>query len=533
MDNCESCTRIEKEKKKLERRLTKLQEEIAFLEESRSKSLNLLEQIESQRQQITDLAKTLERQSESLAELNRDLGAVFHAIEQGVLTINPDLRIDTQYSKHVEVLFSTNDIAGRIYSDLLFHRTNLQHNDRSQIETALVCAMKEPSLTFSLNEHLLPREMEHHSESGIKYLALDWKPIVDDHDIVLKILLTIRDTTHYRKLQAEAESKRIELSILEQVLAMGLDKFDDFLQFATRTLQRNKELVLAKQPDEAFLLAELFRNMHTLKGVARQYGLSLIVNHIHEAEHHYDQTRKRDLPFDRSLLISDLSSIQHKLRDYERFVDEKLKALVNRSDSNDRPQSSDLEAILKDSINSLESLSAELGKIPPNVNIEPSGIRFLHPYTQLLEHVFVHCFRNSLDHGIECPRERKKTGKPERGSIYLSCALESDGTVVIHYRDDGRGLNLAALRAKAEEQCLSAIPPTDDQLAEMIFELGTSTALTLSSVSGRGVGMNAVRESLSQNGASISVLFVEPANSSEFRQFQFEIRLPRYATLPG
>ena len=106
-----------------------------------------------------------------------------------------------------------------------------------------------------------------------------------------------------------------------------------------------------------------------------------------------------------------------------------------------------------------------------------------------------HLFRNSLDHGIESPA--KRGGKPSVSTIELSLT-ESDSQYTITYRDDGRGIDEAAVKRRALERGILAADIVNSlsgaQLHQLIFEPGFSTASSLSDVSGRGLGMSAVRQ---------------------------------------
>lgn len=118
----------------------------------------------------------------------------------------------------------------------------------------------------------------------------------------------------------------------------------------------------------------------------------------------------------------------------------------------------------------------------------------------------VHLIRNSMDHGIEDAAAREAAGKAAAGDIHLS-AVHSGAQVLITVRDDGRGLNRTAIRAKAEDKGLIA-PGTelpDADLLALIFEPGFSTAEQVSSVSGRGVGMDVVRQAVNGLRGTINV----------------------------
>ena len=109
----------------------------------------------------------------------------------------------------------------------------------------------------------------------------------------------------------------------------------------------------------------------------------------------------------------------------------------------------------------------------------------------------VHLIRNAADHGLETPAERLAAGKPATGRIILS-ARQAGAEVVITVKDDGRGVNRDRVRAKAEEGGLVAPGATisDQDLLQMIFQPGFSTAAAVTSLSGRGVGMDVVKRTI-------------------------------------
>jgi two-component system chemotaxis sensor kinase CheA len=109
----------------------------------------------------------------------------------------------------------------------------------------------------------------------------------------------------------------------------------------------------------------------------------------------------------------------------------------------------------------------------------------------------VHLIRNCADHGLEAPEERRAAGKPAKGRITLS-ARQSGAEVVITVIDDGRGVNRARVRAKAEENglILPSAVVSDQELLQMIFQPGFSTAAAITSLSGRGVGMDVVKRTI-------------------------------------
>ncbi len=133
----------------------------------------------------------------------------------------------------------------------------------------------------------------------------------------------------------------------------------------------------------------------------------------------------------------------------------------------------------------------------------------------------VHLVRNSLDHGIESPQVRIDAGKSETGVIELS-AFHQGGNIVIQIKDDGAGLNKDKIISKAKEKGLVTNEErlTDDQIYDLIFRPGFSTADVVSDVSGRGVGMDVVRRNIRELGGAVEV------KSTPGEGSVFTIRLP-------
>ncbi len=141
----------------------------------------------------------------------------------------------------------------------------------------------------------------------------------------------------------------------------------------------------------------------------------------------------------------------------------------------------------------------------------------------LIKDPLTHMVRNSADHGLETPEERRAAGKPEKGTIRLS-AYHEGGHIIVEIADDGRGLNLDRIRAKARENGLASeadlAKMSDAQVNRFIFQAGFSTAASVTSVSGRGVGMDVVRANIDQIGGTVDV------RSTRGRGSTFTIKIP-------
>lgn len=170
----------------------------------------------------------------------------------------------------------------------------------------------------------------------------------------------------------------------------------------------------------------------------------------------------------------------------------------------------------------IRDLSVELGK---KIDLEMRGqdTELDRQVLDLIKDPLTHMVRNSGDHGIELPSDRKMIGKPETGKILLN-AYHEGGHIIIEISDDGKGLSLEKIKAKVLEKGLA----TAEELAEMspmqiqqfIFRAGFSTAEKVTSVSGRGVGMDVVRTNIEKIGGSIELKSKEGEGST------FTIKIP-------
>jgi two-component system chemotaxis sensor kinase CheA len=155
----------------------------------------------------------------------------------------------------------------------------------------------------------------------------------------------------------------------------------------------------------------------------------------------------------------------------------------------------------------VRDLARQLGK---NVELvlEGEGTDLDRSLVESLADPLIHLLRNALDHGVETPDERKRTGKPDKARVCLSASQRGEH-IVISVSDDGRGMDANVLRRKAVEKGLisadEAARLSDAESYELVFRPGFSTAAVVSDISGRGVGMDVVKTRVAELGGSLKV----------------------------
>lgn len=191
------------------------------------------------------------------------------------------------------------------------------------------------------------------------------------------------------------------------------------------------------------------------------------------------------------------------------------------------------EGVMKTRMQPIGNAWAKLPRIVRDLSIETKkkiDLKMIGAETELDRQVLelikdplTHMVRNSADHGIEPPEDRKHLGKPETGSITLN-AFHEGGHIIIEIADDGRGLNTDRIRAKCLERGLATeaelAAMSDRQVQQFIFKAGFSTAEKVTNVSGRGVGMDVVRTNIETIGGTIEFQSVAGKGSS------FTIKIP-------
>lgn len=514
--------------------------------------------------------------TQQLREKTQDIHSMLQNMPQGVLTITANNAIHPEYSAYLETIFETNQIAGKNVMELVFAGTSLGSDALSQVEAAAASCIGEDRMNFEFNSHLLVAEFDKTLPDGrVKSLALSWSPICDGNDTVEKLMLCVRDVTELKRLESEASAQKRELEIIGEILAVSQEKFHDFIDSSMKFAEENKRLIEQAGGMSLDTVNLLFRNMHTIKGNARTYGLLYVTNLVHEAEQAYDELRKNThAEWDAPALLGQLAEVQAMLDEYARINDHVLgrqgpgrrgsvekfvmvdKLQVQQSlgllagvDLNDPTAmraalgqlgrtlnligTERIGEILSGPLDSLPSLATELGKEAPQVNIEDHGIVVRTQVSSLLKSVFTHLLRNSMDHGLEAADERQAKGKAAAGRIDIALSVD-DGKLHIRLKDDGRGMAVAKIRDRAVERGIidAGVRYTPQEIAQFIFLSGFSTAERVTEVSGRGVGMDAVKGFLEKEEGGIEIRFAEgaAATDAEYRPFELVLTLPdKYA----
>lgn len=533
------------------------------------KNIKMREMIEEQNR---TLEHKVEERTAALQEKTNDVMNMMQNMHQGLFTIMEGNIIHQEYAAFLEQIFETDDIANRNFMDLVFSHSNLGTDALNQVETGVGMLLGADEMMFDFNKHCLAPEFTCYFDNDRKkYLEVDWDPIIAD-DMIDKVMVTVRDVTELKALQSEAEAQKKELEIIGQILKVEAAKFMEFIHSAYDFIDKNKALIEANTSKDKEVIELLFRNMHTIKGNARTYALNYITNYVHDAESTYDQLRKDpEKNWSQDELLAALDIVRKQIDIYAdvnehdlgrcgdtaamvdpakgAFIEkDMINALINSHKNVDTTNNELVAAMIENTLKSLEllgtesiakvisgvtesmaSLAKELDKPEPEIHINAENTYIKPVAFSLLNNIFMHLFRNSMDHGLESAATREQAGKSAIGHIYLNAQVDAQ-KLTLNFFDDGKGLGIKTLWHKAIEKDIytdqQAMPP-GAEIANLIFHSGFSTASAVTEVSGRGVGMDAVKKFLEQEGGAISIILGDEYHEgAEFASFKINIVLP-------
>jgi len=478
---------------------------------------------------IEDINRDLDRK---VAEKTAAIRSLFDNAEQGFLSFGADLSVEGEYSFKCRKIFGR-DISGRSMPDLLSGGDGEQ---KEYVRAVLGSVFdSEDSTKRAAYLSLLPEEL---SISG-RLVSLDFKMIERNNEgsgPACMVILT--DITEKKCLETRLEREQSILKMCVAVVANHTDFVNTVTDYFDFCNGRIAEILDSPLPVEG-KYTELFRLVHTFKGTFAYFEMKNIAGRLHELETEIYGLGQEGLGLEplRNLLSvnkpgdwlkEDFDILRNVLG--ERYL--KLDKLVVAEESRLKEiESGLLSAFAGDKALKLvkdirrlryRSLKDMLGHYPgyclrlaerlekhieefeiqgPDIEVNPDV------YSELCKSM-VHIFRNLADHGIESPGERIHSGKPETGSITCSIGLNG-GRIEIIAADDGAGINTEETREIAVTKGLiaaeEAAAASEGEILQLLFTDGFTTVREVTELSGRGVGLSAVKSEVMRLKGSIEV----------------------------
>ncbi|WP_373973747.1 Cache 3/Cache 2 fusion domain-containing protein [Chitinibacter sp. SCUT-21] len=355
-------------------------------------------------------------------------------------------------------------------------------------------------------------------------------------DKVTHLLGTANDITRQVKLERELrESERRiqdQMGMMVQILQADPGSLQDFLDRANANLNQMNEVLRSSDPRlgvASLRLDDAMRTLHRLKGDAAALQLDATTQSLHELENQLKTLQQQSnftaedlLPIAVRVkaLFSEVSSIQEVIARIGQ-----IRNLVTIEPAKPERDPQVLEQpLVKQWQNFVQQLAAKQHK---KVELTYQGLQLdqLSPgLSNAINSIVNQFIRNSLVHGVENPQDRMLRGKTEAGHLSVYISDQGDGHVELSFRDDGRGLDIEAIRNAAIQSgrlSAEAAKALDArQLTMMIFETGLSTRKTADEDAGRGIGLDAVKDLIARMGGRIRV------GSTRGEYCHFRVQLP-------
>lgn len=262
---------------------------------------------------------------------------------------------------------------------------------------------------------------------------------------------------------------------------------------------------LKNDADNGKIFDQVFRLVHTIKGTARFAGFAQLESLTHDAEEVLERCRAE--PENSAALIT--ASVAH------------IKTAVDgiAQGNTDGPFAG--EGVMWTKMPEMvRHLGIELGK---KISFETQGDEKI---LDTLKSPILHIIHNCADHGIELPQDRRAAGKHDTGRIMVRGEAE-DGIITVIVSDDGAGVPTRKIKTKALEKGMASEDELDamsmSDLQQLVFRPGFSTAEKVTSVSGRGIGLDAVRANIESLGGTVTL------ESAQGRGSSFIIKIPQKA----
>ena len=244
-----------------------------------------------------------------------------------------------------------------------------------------------------------------------------------------------------------------------------------------------------------------------IKFESNMYRFRKVVDDLESALRANQEMLRKDHP----ALFKEIDSAQHQLRDlYQSHSEDVIELEHDVQETHFQAlflRMLPIGVLFEEFPYYLRDLTRELGK-KIELKLEGGDSELDKGVLEELRGPMAHLLRNSVDHGIELPEERAKLGKPETGTIKIA-AYPKGNQIIIEISDDGKGLDLDRIRAKAMEKGYfdekEAASWGENELTQLIFEPGFSTSKIVTELSGRGVGMDVVKTALERLGGDISI----------------------------
>ena len=506
----------------------------------------MVSDLKRQRLELQDYAQNLEKRiaerTAQLSEANRLIQGMVDSVSQGFFMFDKDGKCLPIYSKACGELLGCSP-SGKYAWDALSLKGDSELDFKGWFPLLF-----EGMMDFAELVPLGPREFK--GMNPDHFVTLEYFPVTDDSGLVSFVVVIATDRSAERQADLRAQREKDYAGMILKLIKNRKHFASLIMETRSQFVQLRSELAKT-EPD----LDVVFRTVHTFKSASAAYSMGNVASTAHEYESELVLQRKQV----KDGLLVDFSAWAEKIDHLEQFLDvflEENKPVIGASGSSGplvEIPSRELKILLQDlrekapgsnaivreverkylseSIQNMilhydevVSLTAtrQQKEVAP-LKIEGGEFRVMpEPLTQLMGSM-IHAFRNAVDHGLETPDERIESGKSPMGSITVRFDRfehKNQAWISMKVVDDGRGIDPEVLRVKLEKKGIKVTGETDEQVIQHVFDAGFSTKDQVTDISGRGIGMDAIRASVRDLGGDCRVTSVLGEGTTLVVEFQ-------------
>ena len=464
--------------------------------------------------------RQLFRNDAALAVASQEMYEIMSSVNEGLFLVDRDLNIGNQYSARLVEILGRRDIAGQNLLDILQDMVGQEELETTKV---FIDQLYSEWVVEDLIDDLNPLRRICLQREGLPDKYLDFKFFRVIHNgVIERVLVNVSDSTELVLLQesqrAQKEQEGQELEMLNIILNTNGTVLSNFIRESRSKLEEINRALKAQGASQRELkdkVVQIARLMHTIKGEASSIKLTRMVHICETFEDNLAVMKNAHM-----LRGQDFLGLVVWLEDLFRMFD--ILGGYSQRLNGDGPAVKN--------ISSQESISSYFRKFVQDIALRNQkkvalqidgfdGSPFDEELLNKLRAIAIQLLRNSVVHGIESPEERRARGKSEIGTVKLHL-YQDGGGAVLELEDDGNGIDFNAIRQRAiaegrdpaEVQAMG-----QQQLYNLMFSSGFSTAREQTEDAGRGMGMDIIKDSVKELGGRINVA----TEAGRFTRFKF------------
>lgn len=488
----------------------------------------IIDELRDANAKIEDYSKNLEKKVEErtkeLKSANDFIQTMINSLDQGLFVFDSQLKCSSIYTRACEELFQCSP-AGKTLPEVL----SLDEDQSSRIEkwAGILFPEKIPFESASQLGILEKVYGESIEAEDYKVLKIHYHPMRNEENEILNVVVVATDKTDEIRAVEESKKKERYVEMIFKILG-GKRQFIDFTGEIDDYLKGLDEAFAQEAPD----LAQAMLIYHSLNGGLAMYAVDDLVKEARACEQTIVDMKKENM-VNRELLLLEKENFTVKYRQFKKEIFSTLgfqgntvevdqaiilfiNELVQQTDNqelkhvfNEKIMKVPIEEFFAPYKNLLPVLAEKLGKEIAPLEINTGELRVSPDEMREFFSMLVHLFRNCADHGIELPHVREERAKSTEGHIAVDAVIDPEvRRMRLVVRDDGGGIDPNRIRSKLREkypQMADIDNISDEEIVYRIFDQDFSTAEEVTSISGRGVGMSAIKDIVDRMNGEIKI----------------------------